>query len=185
MNYPQQKVYYKIYDYICPNFETINKYLHMKSKFYLLGLAFTLLLSVSACKSKQSAYQAAYEAAKAKELQEANNNQLEEVTPVTKPTQPAATGNFQKEKITSVDGNGILPYSVVIGSFINKTNAESLKERMQAQGYSPVLAQNEKGMYRVIVATFSNKSNAIEERESLKIRYSPEFSDAWLLERDN
>ena len=154
----------------------------MKSKFYLLGLAFTLLLSVSACKSKQSAYQSAYEAAKAKEMQEANNSQLEEVTPVTK---PAATGNFQKEKLTSVDGNGILQYSVVIGSFINKTNAESLKERMQKQGYSPILAQNEKGMYRVIVATFNGRSNAVEERESLKSRYAPEFSDAWLLEQDN
>jgi len=156
----------------------------MKSKFYLLGLVFTLLLSVSACKSKQSAYQAAYEAAKAREMQEAND-QLEEVTPVTKPTQPAATGNFQKERLTSVDGNGILPYSVVIGSFINKTNAESLKERMQKQGYSPVLAQNEKGMYRVIVATFNSRSSAIQERENLKDRYAPEFSDAWLLEQDN
>ena len=155
----------------------------MKSKFYLIGLVFTLLLSLSACKSKQSAYQAAYEAAKAREMQEAKNeSQIEEIIPVAKPT---TTENFQKEKVTAVDGNGIFPYCVVIGSFVNKTNAESLKERMSKQGYSPILAQNEKGMYRVIVASYTDRSRAITAKEQIKGKYAPEFSDAWLLEQIN
>ncbi len=39
-------------------------------------------------------------------------------------------------------------YSVVIGSFKNKTNAYSLKERMQNEGYMPALGENEQGMLR-------------------------------------
>jgi cell division septation protein DedD len=158
----------------------------MKSKIYVFGLAITFLFSFSACKPKQSAYQRVYEAAQARPT----------VTQVEKPpvsynnydsgtvekAKPASTGTFQMEKVTPVDGNGIKRYSVVIGSFINKTNAESLKNRMQSKGYYPVLAQNEKNMYRVIVATFDSKADAYDKRDEIRDRY-PEFSDAWLLEQ--
>jgi cell division protein FtsN len=152
----------------------------MKSKIYLFGLVFTFLFSLNACKPKQSAYKAAYEAAKARELQETNARPLEEITPVAKPTEE----DFQREKVTVIEGNSIHQFNVVVGSFINPTNARSLKERMERQGYAPVLAQNEKGMYRVIVATFNNRSLAVEEREAIKERFYPEFKDAWLLEQE-
>jgi cell division protein FtsN len=153
----------------------------MKSKIYLFGLVFVLMFSLNACKSKQSAYKAAYEAAKARELQETNARPVEEITPVAKP----AADDFQKEKVTVIEGNNIHRFNVVIGSFINPTNAKSLRERMERQGYAPVLAQNEKGMYRVIVATFNNRIQAIDERDAIKERFSPEFSDAWLLEQND
>jgi cell division protein FtsN len=149
----------------------------MKSKIYLCGLTVALLFSLNACKSKQSSYKQVYEAAQSRSIVEDKN------VPVNKP-QSNSTGTFQKEKITSVDGSGIQRYSVVIGSFINQTNARSLKERMQHEGYSPLLAQNERGMYRVIVATYNDRSQAVTEREELKEKYAPEFSDAWLLEQD-
>jgi cell division protein FtsN len=156
----------------------------MKSKIYLLGLAFTLLFSLNACKSKQSAYKTAYEAAKAKELQETTPQPvIEEVTPVAKPS-IVKTEDFQKEKVTLVEGNSIHLYNLVIGSFINLTNAKSLKERMERQGYKPVLAQNEKGMYRVIIASFDDRSLAVSKKEEVKEKFAPEFSDAWLLEQD-
>jgi len=157
----------------------------MKSKIYLLGsLALALLLSFNSCKSnKESAYQAAYEAAKAREV---NNNQVEEVTPVTKPTYdvPSSSTNatIQKEKVTVVDGSGIQQFSVVIGSFQNKTNAESLKERMANQGFKSLLAQNDRGMFRVIVASFSDKASAVSERDRVKAKYYPDFQDAWILD---
>lgn len=156
----------------------------MKSKIYLFGLVLTLVFSLSACKSKQSAYKQVYEAAQARstvEAQPAPAPSYNTNVPVEKP-KPKATGTFQSEKLTTVDGSGVKQFSVVIGSFINKTNAESLKSRMQAKGFSPVLAQNEKGMYRVIVATFDNKPDAYDKRDEIRDNY-PEFSDAWLLER--
>jgi len=154
----------------------------MKSKVYLLwGLTLALLLSINACKPKESAYKAAYEAAKAKEMQE---NQVIETTPVSK---PATSSNVavQQEKVTALDGAVIQQYSVVVGSFLNRTNAVSLKDRMANQGYNAFLALNEaRGMYRVIVATFNDRARAAAERDRIKEKYYPnEFQDAWILDK--
>ena len=156
----------------------------MKSKIWLFGLVLTLLFSLNACKSKESAYKAAYEKAKEKEMEEDKN--VAEVTPVSKPatttTDSYGSATVQKEKVTTIDGAGLKQFSVVIGSFMNKTNATSLKERMQQQGYSVTIAQNEKQMYRVIVATFNDKADAAKERDAVKAKYNPDFQDSWLLE---
>jgi len=154
----------------------------MKSRIYLLwSLALVFMISFNACKSKQSAYKAAYEAAKAKEIQD-NQTTVEETTPVTKPTYNVSTASVQKEKVTVVDGTGMKQFSVVIGSFLNKTNAVSLKDRMTNQGFSTSLAQNERGMYRVIVASYGDKASAVAERERVKEKYYPDFQDAWILD---
>ncbi|MCC8147230.1 MAG: SPOR domain-containing protein [Bacteroidales bacterium] len=156
----------------------------MKSKFFLFGLIATFALTMGACKSKQSQYQNVYEQARQKAIEEQQEENIEEMVPVEKP-KPVLNDKFQVEKVTSVDGNGIKEFSVVIGSFINKTNAESLKERMTAQGYNVVLAQNERDMYRVIIATYDNKADAIYERDRVKTKFAPEFNDAWLLQQGN
>jgi len=146
----------------------------MKSKIYLLwGLALVFLFSLDSCKPKESAYKAAYEAAKAREMEE------EAVTPVT--SLPDAS--VQKEKVTPVDGAGIQQFSVVIGSFQNKSNADSMKERMAGQGFKSFLAQNERGMYRVIVATFNDRAAAVAERNRVKEKYYPDFQDIWILDK--
>jgi len=158
----------------------------MKSKIYLLGfLVVCSLFAFNACKSKESAYKAAYEAAKQKEMTE----DVQEVTPVEKPkttTSTPSTATVQKEKVTVVDepSSTIQQFSVVIGSFKVKTNAVSLKERMQKQGYQAFLAQNAEGMYRVIAATFSNRASAATARDNIKEKYYPDFQDAWLLDKN-
>jgi cell division protein FtsN len=154
----------------------------MKSKIILFGLVMSLLFSLDSCKSKESAYKAAYEAAKEREV-----NTPTEVTPVEKaPTAVStSTATVQKEKVTAIDGT-LQQFSVVVGSFTNRTNAVNLKERMDKDGYKSVLAQNENGMYRVIVATFTDKSSAAQERDRIKAKYinaNPNFQDAWLLEK--
>ena len=159
----------------------------MKSKIWLFVLALTLLFSLDSCKPKESAYKAAYEKAKEKEMEETT---VEEATPVSKP-RPTTTGTtttdspatVQKEKVTTIDGSGLKQFSVVIGSFMNRTNAVSLKDRMQLQGYNVILAQNERQMYRVIVASFDNRADAAFERDAIKIKYAPDFQDSWLLEQ--
>ena len=158
----------------------------MNSKFFLFGLVLTLLFSLNACKSKESAYKAAYEAAKEKEMVE-ETVIVEEVTPVEK-SRPTTTTSAvtQKEKVTPVDYNGMKKFSVVVGSFLNRTNATSLKESMDKAGYNAFLAQNERGMYRVIIATFDNKSDAANLRDEVKKKYYPDrFQDSWILEQAN
>jgi len=145
----------------------------MKSIYFqvLIGV---FVIMLCGCKAKQSAYQEAYEFAQARSITP--------ISPTDKKTPTVLNdADFQVERVTAVDGREIKQYSVVVGSFINKTNAESLKNRMQATGYSPILAQNGKGMYRVIAATFDNKSDAYAERDSIKKRY-PELNSILLLE---
>ena len=146
---------------------------------FIMTLCLVLAFGTS-CKSKQSAYQAAYEQAKAREMAQDDNN---DITPVTK---PIASNETRQERITPVVGenaSGIKLYSVVIGSFTNSTNAYSLKERMQNEGYTPVLAENEQRMLRVIVTSFDTRADAERSRDAIRSRYYPNFQDAWILQR--
>jgi len=159
----------------------------MKTKVYLLAfLVVCTLFTLDSCKSKESAYKAAYEAARQREMQEEYER---DVTPVEKPRvsySTPSTATVQREKIMVVDDSNyaIQQFNVVIGSFVNRTNASSLKERMQKQGYRAFLAQNERGMYRVIAASFSNRASAANERDDIKDRFYPDFQDAWILDNN-
>ncbi|MDR1681929.1 MAG: SPOR domain-containing protein [Candidatus Symbiothrix sp.] len=154
----------------------------MKSRVFVWG-AVSLLLLLVACKSTPSGYKQVYDAAKPRSTVQQDTLVSSQAAATPSSSNAAAQGSFRVERLTAVDGSGIKQFSVVIGSFVNKTNAESLKNRMKAQGYNAFLAQNEKEMYRVIVATFDSKANAIAERDAFKVRYAPDFSDTWLLEQ--
>ncbi len=159
------------------------------NKIWLFGASLCMILALGSCKPKQSAYKAAYEQAKEKETTapvEAIEEQetVEEVAPVSKPRVSSVT--TRTEKINAAQGEDasrLKRFSVVVGSFKNKTNAYSLKERMQNDGYNAVLGENEQGMLRVIVASFDNKADAAESRNAIKAKYAPNFQDAWILER--
>ena len=155
------------------------------------------MLAFASCKSSESAYKKAYEKAKQQELA---TPVVEEVTavevspvvsaPVTTPkTAPRANDNVgvRQEKVTVVSGvDGLKAYSVVVGSFGVKANAESLKDWLDGQGYNATIAFNaEKAMYRVIAYTSNDKGEAIKERNSIKAKYPnrTDFQGAWLLYR--
>lgn len=160
------------------------------NKIWLFGASICMVLALGSCKPKQSAYKAAYEQAKDKEstapieVTETEEVVEEEVAPVSKPRTSNAT--TRAEKINAAEGEDasrLKRFSVVIGSFKNKTNAYALKERMQSAGYNAVLGENEQGMLRVIVASFDSKADAADSRDAIKAKYAPNFQDAWLLER--
>ena len=146
---------------------------------FIMTLCLVLTIGTS-CKSKQSAYQSAYEQAKAREMAQPADN---DITPVTK---PIASNETRQERISPVAGenaSGLKLYSVVIGSFTNSTNAYSLKERMQNEGYLPILAENEQRMLRVIVTSHDNRADAEKSRDAVRSKYYPNFQDAWILQR--
>jgi len=65
------------------------------------------------------------------------------------------------------DASNLKKYSVVIASLSVKLNAESLKSRMEAEGYPVILAQNEHGNVsgnRSKVMTTKNRQLAKRER---------------------
>ncbi|MDR1747393.1 MAG: SPOR domain-containing protein [Tannerella sp.] len=148
----------------------------------MLCVAFTM--SMVSCKSKKSAYKAAYEQAKEKDVEVYTaEDDDDDVAPVSKSKTMAATRQERITPIAGEDASGIKLYSVVVGSFKNKTNAYSLKERMQREGYMPILGENEKGMLRVILTSHENRYEAEQSRNSIRSKYYPNFQDAWILER--
>ena len=151
------------------------------NKIWLFGAAVCMVLALGSCKPKQSAYKAAYEQAKEKEstapvaVVEETEEEVE-VAPVSKPRTTSSYVPTRTEKINVADGEDasrLKKYSVVVGSFKNKTN----------DGYNAVLGENEQGMLRVIVASFDNKADAAASRDAIKAKYAPNFQDAWLLEK--
>jgi cell division protein FtsN len=151
-------------------------------KIGLFGIALCLIFTFgTSCKSKQSAYKTAYEQAKAKEMAEPVDNDV--ITPVTKPITSTETRQERISPIAGENSQGIRLYSVVIGSFQNRTNAYSMKERMQNEGYMPILAENEQGMLRVILTSHDNREDAERSRDAVRSKYYPNFQDAWILQR--
>jgi cell division septation protein DedD len=161
-------------------------------KLIFYSIVALVAFGVTSCKPKQTAYKAAYERAKEKEVPVQTNTEEAVQTQPAVQVQPAVTVKrtpsvaVQKERITAVsssDASSLKNFSVVIGSFMNKANATSLKESMEKEGYRVILAQNEKQMYRVIIASFGTKDEAAAERDRIKAKYTPRFDDIWLLER--
>ncbi|ERJ64655.1 cell division protein [Porphyromonas gingivalis SJD2] len=155
------------------------------NKMVVLAAAIAMTVAFGSCKSKQSAYRQAYEQAKEREIAQAEDKDMETRPIVSK---PATNVQIRQEKLSAYSGEDasrLDRFSVVVGSFRNATNARSLKERLESEGYTPILAENEQGMLRVIVASFPSREEAIAAREAVKERYAPNFQDAWLLERAN
>ena len=168
-------------------------------KLFRFGIALSCILVMTvSCKPKQSAYKQVYESAKEKEMQEAASQPTSVVKDAA--ALPPVEVSVRKEKVEPVyasDASGLKKYSVVIASLSVKLNAESLKSRMENEGYHVILAQNNMGMYRVIVASYDDKESAVAKRDEiyrkysalgdtqyLKKTYGVPFNDLWILERE-
>ncbi len=158
-------------------------------KYMIICAGLCAALAFTSCKSSESAYKKAYEKAKAQEQQPSvtttENKDAEVVTPLeTKPAdQTSVVDNadnvsVRQEKVTLVNGSGLKNFSVVVGSFSLKANAEGLQGQLKSAGYDSQLAYNaERNMYRVIAATFDQKADAARSRDEFRSKYA----DAWLL----
>ena len=158
----------------------------------VLGAAMCVALSFTGCKSSESAYKKAYEKAKAQEQTSTDNDDsMKQDAPVVAPVetvqqpvnQAPVVDNYdnepvRRENVSVVNGAGLKAYSVVVGSFGVKANAEGLQQRLQNAGYSAQVAFNSgNNMYRVVAATFDSKASAVQSRNQLRATYA----DAWLL----
>ena len=155
-----------------------------------MGASLCIALVLSSCgSSKESAYKKAYEKAKAQE-QVAQNQQPVTQAPVVAPIvqQPATqttvvdnvdNATVRTEDVTLISGSGLLPYSVVVGSFSLKANAESLQSTLKAAGNNAQIAYNSaRNMYRVIASTHADKGAAVASRNQFR---NGNYPDAWLL----
>jgi len=77
---------------------------------------------------------------------------------------------------------GDYAFYVIIGSFSNLVNAETLKSQLLVKGMIPIVLVSETGMFRISV----NQTNIEEEARSvisgIRMKY-PEHNDVWLLKK--
>ncbi len=148
----------------------------------------------TACKSQESAYKAAYEAAKANESSEVVTiaPQEEKTAPVPTTTvnnYDATVDNTPVRTIqgglTVIKGDPLNQFSVIVGSFMNQTNAEGLYSTLTNNGYNArVVRTNETinghtGWYRVAACSYDSKAEAV----NVKTRLKGSYPDAWLLNK--
>ncbi len=164
----------------------------MSKSWIFIGMC--AVLTLASCKSKESAYRAAYEKAKAAEMNSAatetpatDTSTAVATAPVV--TTPAQTAPVQEENVpvrsenvSLVNGEDLKAYNVVCGSFSLKTNAEGLQQTLKNAGYNARIAfnssaNNGQGMYRVVASSFDDRASAVQSRSTLRSTYP----DAWLL----
>ena len=172
-------------------------------KYTLFCAALCAAMLFTGCKSSESAYKQAYlkakqqeelqqkqeaeaqaQAAAAQAAQEAENNvvvPLEE-KPVTQTQVVDNADNVpvRQETVSVVAGAGLKNFSVVVGSFSLKANAEGLQQTLKSQGYNAQVVVNNQvspAMYRVVATTFDTKGEAAASRNALQEKYP----GAWLL----
>ena len=168
-------------------------------KYTLLCVGLCAAMAFTSCKSSESAYKQAY--LKAKQQEELQQKQQEEaqqaqaameqennvVVPMEeKPvTQTQVMDNadnipVRQETVSVVAGTGLKNFSVVVGSFSLKANAEGLQQTLKNQGYNAQVVVNNgvtPAMYRVVATTFDSKNEAAASRNALQEK----FPGAWLL----
>ena len=165
------------------------------------------------CKSRESAFQKAYAAAKdnntedvttttttvATQVVDADYDSYQQpqqtVTVPETTTTPAVDADEAKyanvetrtidAKVDVVSGEALKMYSVVVGSFQSKTNAEALTKKLQRDGYDSRMVYTSEtisghtGWYRVIATSSDSKAAAGRSRDQLRGLYK----DAWILRR--
>ena len=165
-------------------------------KYIVFCAGICVAMAFTSCKSSESAYKQAY--LKAKQQEEIQQQQQQPVvqtqqveTNVVVPLEEKSVTEAQvvdnadnvpvrQETVSVVAGSGLKNFSVVVGSFSLKANAEGLQQTLKQQGYNAQVVVNknvEPAMYRVVATTFATKSEAAASRASLQGKYP----GAWLL----
>lgn len=159
-------------------------------KYMAVCAGLCVAMAFTGCKSSESAYKKAYEKAKAQEAAQQTEPATEQtdanvVAPIVEKATDEArvvdnADNVQvrQESVSLIDGAGLKNFSVVVGSFSLKANADGLQQRLKDKGYAAQLVKNnERNMYRVVAATFDSKAEAAASRNEFRATYP----DAWLL----
>ena len=159
-------------------------------KYTVLCAGLCLALAMTSCKTNESAYKKAYEKAKQYDTAQQQAQQVAvETAPVVAPVEAKPATETQvvdnldnvsvrQESVSLVSGSGLKAFSVVVGSFGVRANAEGLMKRLKNAGYdAQVVKNNDKNMYRVVASTFADKAAAAASRDQIRASYP----DAWLL----
>ena len=164
----------------------------MKKTFVLCAGICGAMLLASCGTNKESAYRKAYEKAQAQEATAQTTQQEQTETPVVAPLteQPATqttvsnvdNAPVRSEDFTLVSGSGLKAYSVVVGSFSLKANAERTQAALKEGGYDAQIVKSAStNFYRVVATPFASKADAVRSRDAIRGTKYNQGGDAWLL----
>ena len=156
-------------------------------KYTLLCVGLCAAMAFTSCKSSESAYKMAYE--KAKQYDTAQQAPQQDEAAVVAPVEAKPANDtrvvdnldnvsVRQENVSLISGTGLKAFSVIVGSFSVRANADGLQQRLRDAGYDAQIVKNESNnMFRVVASTFSDKLGAVNSRDQLRATYP----DAWLL----
>ncbi len=105
--------------------------------------------------------------------------------PVTEP-EPAdirvveESFTFEREEDQATQDDNT--YFVIVGSFIERSNAENFMVTLRGQNFSPTILLSETGFNRVSVDSYQEEAPARRRIAHIRRNY-PEYHDVWLLIR--
>ena len=149
-------------------------------KYMILCAGLCAAMAFTSCKSSESAYKKAYEKAKAQEAAAVETNtEANVVAPIEeKPIDEvrvvdnADNVQVRQEQVSLIDGSGLKNFSVVVGSFSLRANADGLQQRLKEAGYDAQIVKNaDRNMFRVVATTFADKASAAQSRNELRAKY--------------
>lgn len=160
-------------------------------KYIVLCAGICAAMAFTSCKSSESAYKQAYLKAKAQEEAQTPAQQETVEQNVVAPLQERPATNtrvldnadnvsVRQENVSVVSGAGLKNFSVVVGSFSLRANADGLQQTLRSVGYDAQIVLNsavQPAMYRVVATTFDTKAEAAASRNDLQAKYP----GAWLL----
>lgn len=105
-----------------------------------------------------------------------------QVTPVqTTSTTDYSNVAVRSENVTVVTGSPLKAYSVVVGAYGIKANAEATQSFLTGNGYpAQIVLNEERGLFRVVAFSSDSKAEAAQKRDIVK-NLRNDFAEAWLL----
>ena len=143
---------------------------------FLSLIYFSILFSfiISSCSSLKKPGSSSFEDSKSPYVKE-------DVKPKIKAEQAKIAVKEERVKLLDVN-NEDSKYYVIIGSFKILNNAKNYKQELEKEGFTPVLMENESGLYRVSVSANNEEMAARNRIAEIRSQFK-KYSDVWLLIR--
>ena len=160
-----------------------------------MALAMAAAFSMTSCKSKKAVVDATevVDPASIQEVSTATTTTnysapVSSYTPATTTTTNRTYDDSaaRTESITTSEGT-LQAYSVVVGAFGNKSNANAYRDRMKGRNYQAFLVQNARGLWRVVAYTSNDYNAVVAQRDKIRTSYASDgqglASEAWILKQ--
>lgn len=143
---------------------------------YKLFLSTTILITLFSCRSLKDSGSSSFSDSESPYVKE-----TPKVKPILKKKTPIVVKEEKVKVLEDID-NSNNKFYVIIGSFKVLNNARNYKNSLLNEGFTPVILENESGLYRVSVAAYNIENDARDKVDVIRSQYE-QYSDTWLLIR--